>query len=273
MCFVVFAADVVHPRDPAEHLCASRRERQDIAQFEDATIGDLAFARSQSELLRASQAADGDQRKFQLQTLVAFRTARQEGEGVRCDVDRFPRREVIDGAACSLGVVAQGRCMSETRLVLRCQLRSSHRDASGAAVFERGSNASVHLHSCRCALALIEDVSIQGVAERVTRVERAVRQIHDGDVLQPVLALREIVALPCDGLQILSEHLGQGGRAKLYAAEARGFEQVAVLRGASRAMCFSIAPARLSGTDHAVDCEPATRSSMTFARNNGKPPV
>jgi hypothetical protein len=53
----------------------------------------------------------------------------------------------------------------------------------------------VHLHSRRRALTLIEDVSIQGVPECVTSIERAVREFDDRDVLQPVLTLREFIAL------------------------------------------------------------------------------
>ncbi len=118
--------------------------------------------------------------------------------------------------------------------MLRRELRSSHRNAGRAATFERSGDASMHLHSRRRTLTLVEDVPIQRMTEGIASIERAVRQIDDRNVLQPVLALREIVALLCDRSQVLSQHRSKRGGTKLHAAETCCLQQALRFRSKPR---------------------------------------
>src|SRR5689334_1164175 len=63
------------------------------------------------------------------------------------------------------------------------------------------------------------------MSKRVASAERAVRQSAGGEVGNPVLLARELIATLGRPVRVSLQHLRQGLRSKLYAAHARGFEQ------------------------------------------------
>ena len=72
---------------------------------------------------------------------------------------------------------------------------------------------------------------VQRVLEGITRIEAAVGQLDDAEVIQPVLALHELVAALDHPLRVLAQQGGHRAGAELHAVHAGRFEHALRIAG------------------------------------------
>jgi hypothetical protein len=105
-------------------------------------------------------------------------------------------------------------------------------------LLERSRRAAVERDALSRRETLIEHVLVDGVMERVPRVDAAVAEVDDVPFAQPVLPADKLVADFDDRRALETEQIGNGGRTEFHSADARGLEHGALGRRQLRELLF-----------------------------------